>query len=231
MTDRKIKTDPEPAAPRGAVAFFATHAPKAAFEAAMIVFSVLLALWLSGWAEARRTDAAVDQARAALIAELRANREMVQADYHLAHQETLMTSLVGSLDTARTMQDLREGALTAYQMGIHPPELHDAAWRAASTTGLLQHMEPEEVFALSTVYSAQDAQTRLVSAYYPHVLLLATYEDDETRLRGAMQGVATFLGDLTASERQIAVRQGQALAAMGEDPNERADPALVTQEY
>lgn len=206
-------------------------APRAAFEGLVIMTSLLLALWLSGWQEARRTEAAVDQARIALIAELRANREMVQADYHLAHQELLMQSLVESLGSARSMEDLREGALTAFQMGVHPPELHDAAWRAASSTGILQHMDPDEVFALSTVYSAQDAQTRLVTAYYPHVLQLATYEDDEIRLRGAMQGVATFLGDLTASERMIAVRQGQALEAMGENPNQRADPALVTQEY
>lgn len=225
------RKEPEVAPPPRRAQAWRSWLGRVALEAGLIVFSLLLALWLSGLEEARETEAAVAQTRAALVAELRANRAIVQADYHLAHQETLMTSLVQTLDSARSMEELREGALTAYQMGVHPPELHDAAWRAASTTGILQHMDPAEVFALSTVYSAQEAQTRLVTAYYPHVLLLATYEDDETRLRGAMSGVATFLGDLTASERMIARRQEQALIAMGEDPDAPADPALVTQEY
>lgn len=204
---------------------------RVALEAGLIVFSLMLALWLSGWQEQRQIDADVAGAREALIAEMRANREILLSDYHLAHQLTLMSSLAETLETADSLEELREGALTAYQMGPHLPELHDAAWRAASSSGMLQHMEREEVFALSTVYSAQDAQTRLTTAYYPHLLQLATFEGDEVQLRGAMRGVATFLGDLTASEQMIAARQAQALEVMGEDPDERSEPALVTQEY
>lgn len=202
-----------------------------AVEAGLIVFSLLLALWLSGWQEQRQIDADVAGTREALIAEMRANRQILLSDYHLAHQQTLMASINDTLANAQGLAELQEGALTAYQMGPHLPELHDAAWRAASSSGMLQHMDREEVFAISTVYSAQDAQTRLTTAYYPHLLQLATFEGDETQLRGAMRGVATFLGDLTASEQMIAVRQAQALEAMGEDPNAPTDPALVTQEY
>ena len=204
---------------------------RALFEAGLIVFSLLVALWLSDMQERRGIEADVAATREALIAEMRANREILLSEYHLGHQQTLMGSIAQTLEDSHSLDELREGALTAYQMGPHLPELHDAAWRAASSTGMLQHMDREEVFAISTVYSAQDAQTRLTTAYYPHLLQLATYQGEAVQLRGALTGVATFLGDLTASEQMIAARQAQALEAMGESPDAPTEAPLVTQEY
>ena len=51
--------------------------PDLALESAMIVFSVLLALAASSWADTRREHALVAQARGSFALEIRANRQRI----------------------------------------------------------------------------------------------------------------------------------------------------------
>lgn len=199
--------------------------PRAAFEAALIVLSLLLALWLSDWQEQRRIDRDVAETRQALVAEIRANREMLLSDPYIPHHHRLSQVLMRTVNTARTGDELRQGGYELYRGGIHLPPLRDAAWRTASASGLLQHMDRQEVFALTDVYGAQDSLVRSVTAYYPSLLNMAAVAQQPEALRGAMFGVVMFMGDLNGGEADIVRLQGEALAAMGQpDPEPVSAP-------
>lgn len=54
--------------------------PRALAESLLIVFSVVLALAVSEWADGRRTAARVAEMRGFLIEEIRANRTLLTSD-------------------------------------------------------------------------------------------------------------------------------------------------------
>lgn len=189
--------------------------PRAVLEAGLIVLSLLLALWLSDWQDQRRIERDVAETRQALIEEIQANREMLISDHYMGHHQRLSQDLQRTLNTTDDLDDLREGAFALYRSGIHLPGLRDTAWRTASTTGVVQHMDRTELAALTDVYGAQDALTRAVTAYYPHLLQLPHYANDASQLQGALVGVMMFMGDLNANEREIVASQTEALVALG----------------
>lgn len=190
-------------------------APRALLEAGLIVLSLLLALWLSDWQERRRIDQDVAETRQALIEEIQANREMLASDHFVPHHLRLQGTLQQTLNTSDDLPALREGAFALYRTGIHLPELRDTAWRTATTTGIVQHMDREELEMLTGVYGAQDALTRSVTAFYPHLLQLPHHANNAESLQGAMVSVMMFMGDLTSGEYAIMQRQTQALVTLG----------------
>lgn len=189
-------------------------APRAVLEAGLIVLSLLLALWLSDWQEQRRIAQDVAETRQALIEEIQANREMLASDHFVPHHLRLQGTLQQTLNTTDDLPALREGAFALYRTGIHLPELRDTAWRTATTTGIVQHMDREELEMLTGVYGAQDAMTRSVTAFYPHLLQLPHHANNAESLQGAMVSVMMFMGDLTSGEYEIMQRQTQALVAL-----------------
>lgn len=189
--------------------------PRAAFEAGLIVFSLLLALAISSWQDQRRLDRDVAETREALIAELQANREMLLSEGMIPHHARLQTAMREAVNTAATAEELRVAGYTLFRDGIHFPQFRDAAWRTASAAGTLQHMDRREVFALSGAYGAQGRLADMVMAYYPSALSLPMTPPDAEATRGALMSVGLFLGDLHGGE-QMAVRlQTEALVAMG----------------
>lgn len=189
-------------------------APRAVLEAALIVLSLLLALWLSDWQEQRRIDRDVAETRQALIEEIRANREMLASDPYVPHHLRLQGQLQTVLNTTEALPELREGAFALYRTGIHMPELRDTAWRTATTTGIVQHMDREELETLTGVYGAQEALTRSITAFYPHLLQLPQHANEARSLQGAMVSVMMFMGDMTSGEYEIMSRQTEALIAL-----------------
>lgn len=191
--------------------------PRAVFEAGLIVFSLLLALGISSWQEQRRIDRDIAETRTALIAELQANREMLLAEGMIPHHARLQGAMREAVSTAETVGELRQAGYILFQDGIHFPQFRDAAWRTAAASGTLQHMDRQEVFALTDAYGAQDRLTQVVMTFYPTAISLPATPQEADPMRGALMSVGLFLGDLYGGEQTIVRLQTEALVAMGED--------------
>lgn len=131
---------------------------KAFFEAAFVVFGVVLAFAANGWREARAVQAESVAALAAIHQEIQDNRNAV-AEAVVAHE--------ARLEAIGNPQDAEPIDMRAFQDGFIRPAstLSKAAWNSASETGALAHMEFETVRELGALYAYQDRYSQQVTSY------------------------------------------------------------------
>jgi hypothetical protein len=190
--------------------------PRAVFESVLIVFSVILALAVTDWANQRRTAVEVAEVRGFFIEEIRANRAILVSDPILPHHRRLLEVFNETADSETLTV---AGAMAAYgavfETGIHIPPLRDAVWRSAGTGDLLGEMPIEDVFVLADVYAAQahlmETSTGFVSNMPP---LLAGLEKGEG-VRAAVLTGQLHLGDVVATEEGLVALYDRALIALG----------------
>ena len=139
--------------------------PRVLVESTLIVFSVLFALVLNEWRQSRAERAGVEQAAAAIRAELQENRELVQEalQYHTRLADSFTASMQSGAETPDpTVMD--HGLL-------HPGRVLQTAWRSAQSTGAASAMDYETVLKLSRVYAVQEEYEGLSRA-----MLQAAYD-------------------------------------------------------
>src|SRR5262249_35976830 len=90
---------------RGWRGLAANWGPPAAFQSVAIVFSILLALALNGWMENARTATRVAEARAAFVAEVRANRALLLSDAFMPHHRRMLEALSHATRSRRATLD------------------------------------------------------------------------------------------------------------------------------
>ncbi|MEM9234318.1 MAG: hypothetical protein AAGA69_08790 [Pseudomonadota bacterium] len=131
---------------------------KAFFEAAFVVFGVVLALAANGWREARADQAEAAAAHLAIQQEIQDNRDAV-AQAVAAHDVRL--------EAIGNPQDSAPVDMRAFRDGFIRPAstLSKAAWNSASETGALAHMEFETVRELGALYAYQDRYSQQVTSY------------------------------------------------------------------
>lgn len=195
--------------------------PRAVFESLLIVFSVVLALGLTNWAEQRKVATEVAEARAFFIAEIRANRAILLDDSILPHHRRLRTVFSEAAALPRpTQADAMRAYGAMFQTGLHVPPLRDAVWRSTQTGELLGEMPLEDVFLLADVYAAQaqllESNGRFVSGMPP---VLAGLERGDG-IRAAIMAGQLHLGDVVAGEEGLVLLYDRALARL--DPEGEA---------
>lgn len=136
-------------------------------EAALIVFSILLALYTNHWREDRAARQRVDRDLAAIRIELQEDRAII-ADaqpYDEQEVETFgnflarpdLDKLVRGKDMFEVIrankQELRYHGI--WHPNVTPSSLSDTAWKTAVANGDLPLMEPELVKALTDYYTFQ----------------------------------------------------------------------------
>jgi hypothetical protein len=104
---------------------------KALFEAALIVFSVLLALTLDGWREDAAERARFAEAVHSLADEVKFNRELLAGAFYVDHHRRLLERYQ-SLASAGGSEDADE----AFKTGLHPAPLRDTAWATLGDSGV-----------------------------------------------------------------------------------------------
>ncbi|RZJ03515.1 MAG: hypothetical protein EON89_11475 [Brevundimonas sp.] len=202
-------------------------APRATLEAGLIVFSVILALAATNWVEERRTADRVHDMRGFLAAEMRQNRATLSEPTYLPHHTDLKQKFFlasGRQADAVDPEATRVAMQTLFASGLHPPQLKDAVWTSVSQGDLIEHMKPEDVFALAEVYKAQSAlEDWSVNGATAAVDLLDMLDNPATaKLR--LVRMTMFLEDMTSQERRLIDLYDQALARL--DPDGRsATPA------
>jgi hypothetical protein len=183
--------------------------PDLALESAMIVFSVLLALAASSWADTRREHALVAQARGSFALEIRANRARIAKvlPYHRA-----LTSAVLSADSA--------GGVTSYAewqrrvpiwSGFSPAELAPTAWQSAIATGALAHMRYSDVAALSTVYTLQGRFDSFNTSYLP------LFDFSDPAMSGTVRRMHAYMQTVLSYENALMAGYDSALVELAGD--------------
>lgn len=203
--------------------------PRAAFESVLIVFSVVLALMLTDWADRQRTKAEVAQMRAYFVEEIRANRDIVLSEPILPHHRRLR----GVFAEANEGEATQAKAMAAYgqifQTGIHVAPLRDAVWRSAATGDLLGEMPIEDLFLLADIYKAQTTLEDLSDGFFVGMPGVLSGLENGDGVRAALVTGQLHLGDVVASEEglvQLYDRALRALDASGQpDAATRADDA------
>ena len=203
--------------------------PRALFESALIIFSVVLALALTNWAEERRTASRVDDMRGFLIEEMRANRATLLTPFHMPHHLGLRRDFHAAAGRQADPVD-RDATRTAMQnlmsSGLHPPQLRDAVWTSVSSGELIEHMEPREVFALAEAYKAQQELEDWGDLGIETVLGLLDMlqQPDTAKLR--LTRMVVYLEDLVSQEERQIDLYDRAIAELGGevDPDASTSP-------
>jgi hypothetical protein len=125
-----------------------------AFQLATIIAGILIALWVDNLVEARREQALVRDAHAAIAREIADNlKELAGTMPSLDdHERSLRTGL-------QFAEDLRERGKTdihALNFGFNLPALGRASWQTADRTGALGYMPFADVKAYAEIYELQD---------------------------------------------------------------------------
>ncbi len=126
--------------------------PEILIEAASVVIALLLALALNSWNDARHDRERAIAARAAILAELRANRaELVEA-------QPILKTIIGDLQAALD-PDKPEPRELKVNLGLSL--LSSGAWHAALATQAMQDMDFAWTTRVAKVYELQDNYLRV----------------------------------------------------------------------
>lgn len=216
-------TEPAPEAPprRHPFARWRRWLPRAVFESGLIVFSVILALALTNWAEDRRTAHRVAEMRGFLIQEIRSNRAELGRPYYIRHHETLKLGFAraGGMPNMTVTRQNAEPAISALfgGGGLHLAAPNDAVWTSVSSSDLFEHMEPEEVFMLAQVYRAQESLESTNRAGYENAIGLLDILSDAGDAHRQMMRMTLYLEDLIQQETNLLRLYDRALAELDPD--------------
>lgn len=197
-------------------------APRAAFESLLIVFSVILALSLTGWVEDRRTAHRVADMRQFLIAEVRANRQALASSDYIPHHEQLKVAFANA-GGMPGMAATPEGARPALDRlfggsGLHLMATQNAVWTSVSSSDLFEHMDPEEVFLLARIYRAQESLDSINRAGYDNAVGLLDILSDDRNVNRDMMRMTLYLEDLIQQEKNLLGLYDRALARLEAPP-------------
>jgi hypothetical protein len=124
---------------------------KLALEVVLISGGVFLGLMGERWSEQAAHRELAETSLRRLRAEMASNRKAVasQADYHAKIRQELRAFL--------TADAVSRSRLSVHMSGLGPVFFERGAWDLALSTGALAYIEPDLAFALSQVYTTQDA--------------------------------------------------------------------------
>jgi hypothetical protein len=182
--------------------------PRAMFESLFIVISLLLALAANEWRDSHARTTRAAEARSAFANEIRANRDLFLADTMLAHHRRLQAEYRQLSETGSA----EPGG--AFNTGLHPALLRDAAWRSFSANGTLVDFAPSDVILLSDIYRAQESLEKLNSSYI--AVLREPRGDHETveYKRDLNRSLYMYLNDVVPMEEGLVRQYEQALATL-----------------
>ncbi|HKP93760.1 MAG TPA: hypothetical protein VJS88_07670, partial [Chthoniobacterales bacterium] len=104
---------------------------------------------------------------------------------------------------------------SAFDTGLHPAPLRDAAWRSFSASGTLVDFAPAEVILLSDIYRAQNSLEKLNSSYI--AVMREPRADHETveYKRDANRSLSMYLNDVVPMEQGLVQQYERALEKLG----------------
>jgi hypothetical protein len=185
---------------------------KAAFESAMIVLSVLLALTLDGWRENRARQTQLAEARAALIGEVRFNRQLVASNDFLPHHLRLHEVYEG-METAGVTDRIDE----LFKTGVHVPPLRDASWRSFGVSDIASELPFSQRALLAGVYIEQDNVAQLFRNLLTNISHPTSERENPAFRRDLVRTIDLTLTDIVYAEQRLLKSYDEVLKQLSVD--------------
>ncbi|HEX8904016.1 MAG TPA: hypothetical protein VF771_04200 [Longimicrobiaceae bacterium] len=183
--------------------------PKLIVEGVLIVMSILLALAVNQWQDARKDRRLADQALASFRQELGRNRMYLRRilPYHEHIRDQFMA--LDSSGQVHSFDDLRK--IQGFE-GFRPAFLLETAWRSALATGALTHVDYPVVNALSTTYTLQERIEDMNRATLPTMMSGGALADANAATTARQAGL--YLVDICGLEREVLRAYDEMLAIL-----------------
>jgi hypothetical protein len=171
---------------------------KALFEAALIVFSVLLALTLDGWRQDNSDRARFAEAVHSLADEVKLNRDLLGEPFYLDHHRRLLAHYQSRADSGES-----EGSNEAFKTGLHPAPLRSTAWTSLSDSGVA-HLMPFALRAdLAGIHRDQASLDDLFRSLVAGLSFARADRETPAYQRDQVRVLAMALTDMVATENRL----------------------------
>jgi type II secretory pathway pseudopilin PulG len=166
-------------------------------ECFLIIISILAALAVNEWREARERAARTTEARTAFAHEIRSNRDLLLSDLFFPHHKRLQAEYNAAASEGRD----DPGAL--FKSGVHATPLRNAAWRGFSTGTALADFQPEEVLILSDIYREQDSLETLNSTFRGAIGAPRSDRETPAYRRDVTRSIMLYMNDIVPAEERL----------------------------
>ena len=176
------------------------------FEVVLIAIGVFLALLANNWHEDRQHR---ERARAALrnfLEEMETNRQATQS--YRQYHESLTDELSEFLQSKEPITEERLGKEVHFE-GMRPVIFEHTAWDLALATQALSYLDPDLAFAISKVYTQQDAFQTLENSFLASAFTPSNMSGDN--LKGLATAMLTYLRDVNVYEPAIIRRYDEVI--------------------
>jgi hypothetical protein len=177
---------------------------KGLFEAALIVFSVLLALTLDGWREDATERARFRDAVRSLADEVTLNGDLLAEPRYIEHHRRLLAHYQSRADAGES-----EGANEAFKTGLHPAPLRGTAWSSLADSGVA-HLMPFALRAeLAGIYQDQAGLGDLFRSLVAGLSVPRADRETTAYQRDQIRVLAIALTDMVATENSLLRRYAE----------------------
>lgn len=169
----------------------------------LIVFSVLLALFLDGIREQQMVTANLTTAYRSTRIELESNRDTLNAlvEYH-RQSVARLDSLLQSRGSIAFTSEFAGVVAQILPEGLLLPDLQNAAWSTMHSTGLLNNLKFEDVYAFTKLYTLQ--KTGMEAAPTELTKFLSQSERFEKQHQAAsLNALRSLLSQLYEQEKHL----------------------------
>jgi hypothetical protein len=189
------------------VPWIASRLPETVLQCLLIVISIVLALGVEEWKDARKERELKLQSLSSLEREIRSNRGVLtDAVPYSATLPTVMMEMdtAGVLRTPEAFYDLL--GVSSFQ----PKLLKSTAWQTAMVTGVLRLLDYRTADALSTAYGQQADHERSGEQRLPDFLRTGTATPGSTA-HAMVRSATRYVEKQTQEERDLIAAYDEAL--------------------
>jgi hypothetical protein len=177
----------------------------------MIVLSILAALAVNNWQEARTKTKRVADARAAFVNEITANKQLLLSANYLPHHQKLKA------DYDAAMKSNAADPGTFFETGVHPTPLRDSSWRMLSGSATLMELPSGFVLALTDIYRLQDSVEKRNEGFLNGLSAPRSDRETPAYAKDVARSISMFLNDLVTAEEQLLRHYDHALDRLKAD--------------
>lgn len=163
----------------------------------MIVLSILIALGVDNWQKSRAKEKRLDDARAAFVNEITANKQLLCSDNNNPRHFDLLKAYEAG------MKDDAVDLVAYFETDFQPPALRDSAWHMLSGSATLMELPSGFVLALTDIYRMQDSFEKRNQAFLNALRVPRADRDTPAYTKDVARSSGLFLKELVSAEEQL----------------------------
>lgn len=175
-------------------------------EVGLVSLGVFLAVLAGQWKDAREHRATANATLLYFREDILANQQAIANER--AYHETLAKEVGQFLESTspRTPQSFDQ---TVHFRGMHPITMEHTAWELAVANQTLSNIAPHLAYAISRVYTRQQAFQNLENGFLQSAFTPTTFADQDPT--GFVTAMSVYLADVNIQEPALLVAYGELL--------------------